>query len=242
MSSTGVIQDRMATRATELARRAAALEAFREDRGHGMPGPAIEELIRRAALEEDRLEAALERLRAEGEIDCASCGKPIAAARLRDLPSAARCDGCVSGFDRDFAEEVRAQHDGLRALLAAIAEVLLGVDYRSGVAVCLELVSSLRGELHTHFALEERGGYLRELLASAPRLTGRAEALRKDHARFLQGAAEVLEILRRAARDSRRWPEVARAFGQLRGSLLEHETAENRLIHEALLGDIGPSD
>lgn len=40
------------------------------------------------------------RLAAAGNADCIECGEPIGEARLAALPSAIRCIGCQSGFER----------------------------------------------------------------------------------------------------------------------------------------------
>jgi hemerythrin len=145
--------------------------------------------------------------------------------------------------DRDVLAEIHAQHRDLAELFASI-EVQIRSAARSGDADALaelaRLVSELEIRLPAHFALEEKGGYLSEELARAPRLSRVAARLLNEHAEFLVRLLRFSGSARRTRRAedcSSLLPETL-AFSE---AIRKHERRENQLMREALMDDVGGS-
>ena len=102
------IQTKLQTRREELAGRVDAIES--DIRRQTQGGLSIDSEERAQELENDevldalddqardelgRIDAALERIEKGSYGACEKCGKPISAARLKELPYAAHCIGCA---------------------------------------------------------------------------------------------------------------------------------------------------
>jgi DnaK suppressor protein len=177
---------------------------------------------------------------------CSRCERRIGLQRLHVLPYATRCEVCAPGLDLDSLNQLRVQHLGLRQLLQAIEETLrehrADVERESTGAAALALLGDLARELPEHFQLEERGGYFSDVIAAAPRLSGRAEELCKEHAGFQRQSRELLERAQSAGTAAERWAEVEADFAQVSASLAAHEEAENTLMRAVLKDDLSALD
>lgn len=100
----------------------------------------------------------------------------------------------------------------------------------------------LRDYLAAHFAQEEEGGYLEEALSRVPRLGPQAAVLERQHAPLL---ARLDALVRRAGEPRlvvADWPKLAADFRDFVQCLLEHETAENRIVQAACNRDLDLDD
>jgi len=105
-------------------------------------------------------------------------------------------------------------------------------------SVLAERLSRLCERLRQHFALEEEGGYLHEIVAHRPDLQPRVAALLREHAvmlaegdaltRHLLGARAPLDVM----------PRLVRLLEALRG----HEVGEHEIFQQAFLDDLGGGD
>jgi hypothetical protein len=142
---------------------------------------------------------------------------------------------------RDKLAEIHAQHRGLAELFASV-EIQIRSAARLGDAEAFaglaRLVIELQIRLPAHFALEEKGGYLSEELAKAPRLSRIAARLLDEHADFLTRLQRFSESVRRARRaeDCSSLLSETLAF---REAIRKHELSENQLMQEALMDDLG---
>ena len=109
----------------------------------------------------------------------------------------------------------------------------------------LELLSELRDQLATHFALEEAVGYFEDPIAVAPRISRHAESLRQEHETLYAEIADLAEEAERIAYEPSTHRDVVRLIGRFRQfdhRWQQHETAENELIFEAFFEDLGVGD
>lgn len=249
------IHERLLDRALELACRLEHLEGELEHREQldAVPGapqaasPVLAGLIESARRELEQLRRSLRRIAAHAYGRCVDCRGAIPSERLRVEPHSVRCMDCAPVPEPDPLERLRAQHSGLRALLASIRELVSGLcaDERSRsetgglLGATLALMADLERELGRHFRLEEQGGYLMDALEVAPRHARRAAQLERQHERFRKEATELLERARLASRSSREWQAIQQDFQDFADALLEHEQAENEIIADAFLGDQG---
>jgi len=131
------------------------------------------------------------------------------------------------------ADAIVREHREIHVLLSEL-------DAAAGLPRTLELLLELRALLETHFRHEEAGGLREVVLETAPRLLGRADALLQEHRDFLADVSGLVDdcrsILEGPVRELR---ETVRAVSDRLGV---HDTAENELLSEAVLDDIGTGD
>lgn len=151
---------------------------------------------------------------------------PIAAAY--PLPAAPRVGRIV------------ADHHALRREatdLMVLAEHGREVDRPHG-SVLAERLSRLCERLRLHFALEEEGGYLHEIVAHRPDLQPRVAALLREHAAMLTEGTALTRLLLGARVPLDVTPRLVRLLEALR----RHEGAEHDVFQQAFLDDLGSGD
>ena len=139
--------------------------------------------------------------------------------------------------NQELIQEIRDEHQALRDLLGAISRTLAtGSD---GVGEVSSMLSSLRTQLDQHFADEEKIGFFDKVAEKALRLAERTQHLHDEHAKLkstLKNLAEFVE------EKSNWWQETERRFRDFSKELMHHESAENELLMDAYMRDIGLGD
>lgn len=131
------------------------------------------------------------------------------------------------------------EHRHLRDLVRLIQ---LGVLHpRPTAGVVRRLLDELDVALRSHFEHEERDGYLHDALSAEPRLSCLANRLFQEHADFL-AAMDALRQLGARASETGDWAEFAGAYAGFCRRFDEHETAENRLVQDAMNRDMQAED
>ena len=141
----------------------------------------------------------------------------------------------------------RAQHGAIGAWLASIEGQLARL---SGVEPLAEQATLTLGELEQlahqlaeHFTREEApDGIFAKALTRAPRLERRVLALRRQHEPLGAELEQVLEDAGYAGLAPDAWQRVAKALAAFARALRAHERAEDRLIADAYLEDLGGGD
>lgn len=135
-----------------------------------------------------------------------------------------------------FAAAFQAQHREMRRLVRALRHALGndGAWSREAARETLEALEALKEHLKEHFAQEEEGGYLEQALAVAPRYHDEANRLLAQHGLMSKQVAHVVETARRAADDAEAWEPLIAEIRELLKALVEHETAENKIVQQAL--------
>lgn len=133
--------------------------------------------------------------------------------------------------------ELLAEIDGLRAWWRETGE--LGQPRFGEMG---ERVAHLRTRLAEHFAFEEQGGYLAELLETAPNVAARAASLEHQHPALLHALEDLAERLREEPPRFESWSEARMVFEQFVHRFHDHEHAEHELIQTYLATDIGTGD
>ncbi len=103
----------------------------------------------------------------------------------------------------------------------------------------VNLLAALRRELKEHFALEERAGFLVAATEAAPRLSRRASRLSREHADMNAAVARILEDLLSSQELPERWAALVESFARFSETLLAHERAEEEMVREAFMDDLG---
>lgn len=137
-------------------------------------------------------------------------------------------------------QEVQQQHRTLTDLLNQIETML---EHRSGpIDEVVRLIGRLGDQLIKHFETEEAGGYFAEALAHAPQLFERANALMLQHPKMTQSSRKLAGALDPEVSPEAWWEQTVERFRAFRTELHEHERAEDGLIQEVYLRDIGSHD
>jgi ABC-type transporter Mla subunit MlaD len=134
-----------------------------------------------------------------------------------------------------FAKAFQAEHRELGGVLQRLRRALgNGRPWSASAARdASRAIEELQAHLHHHFAQEEEGGYLEQALAAAPRFSGQAAELLKQHPIVLAQVAQAVRTARRATSDATAWPVLKEQVKRLVGSLVAHEKAENSIVQEA---------
>ncbi len=140
-------------------------------------------------------------------------------------------------------EQIRAQHFELGRRMREVEALLADSGARRDDPAARrsrleELFADFEGVLIEHFAIEEQGGYFAEVLAVAPRLSGRVSRLKRNHPAFRR---RLTRLRKHIPDPTIAWPEVEARVAALLKALADHESAENDLVHEAFMQDLGSS-
>jgi hypothetical protein len=140
-------------------------------------------------------------------------------------------------------EALKAQLDRtLRSVAACRASLEQGERATNQRHECLRDLAELESALLRHFALEEAGGSLAEVLRVAPRYFDRAEKLQAQHPSLARELRDLCELGEISGRSLEHWSELEWRLAAFARCLHDHESAENEIASRAFLEDIGSSD
>ena len=137
-------------------------------------------------------------------------------------------------------DAIDLEHHELERLYASIRATLAA--RRGDLEVVRSLFARLAERVKEHFASEETGGYFDEIIEIAPRLSGEADRLQHEHAELLEVAEQLADNIRHAQNSPIWWKAIRFDFESFIRRCEEHEAAENRLVQDAYLQDIGAMD
>jgi hypothetical protein len=145
-----------------------------------------------------------------------------------------------------FLREIKEDHHELRQLLRE-ADQHLAVPRvpQGGPQRLVDLLARLRDRVAMHFSLEESFGYFDDALTVAPRLSKRAEVLRAQHQTLFLDCCGLVERAERLLYHESHHGTLrglAEAFVAFEVRLRRHEAAENELIMQAFMEDVGGGD
>lgn len=114
--------------------------------------------------------------------------------------------------------------DTLQGLLALIDRTLAGQT--ATIAEVGALLGQLGDRLAEHFALEEAGSDLVDLMQQAPQLVVRANELMAQHPKMCTRARDLVVQFQAGQNPDDWWQETQRRFDAFRQELLRHEQGE----------------
>ena len=147
----------------------------------------------------------------------------------------------------DIAKQLQQEHEvvlGIVNRLEHLAEQAARDEREQGWGESVrDSLSSLQSHLKNHFAFEEFGGFMEEVVHALPSVSRQVERLRTDHERMLADLGRVSSIAGECAAVTGPPPpnlceEVHRFLEMLR----QHENEENDLVQRAFLDDLGTVD
>jgi len=137
-------------------------------------------------------------------------------------------------------EKILDEHHHLRARLEEAQQVVAA--RQAGRQTVVEVIDALEREVLEHFQHEERGGYFSDAIAAAPRLSAKAKKLFQEHAVLATQLDELRRSLAAREPDAAWWDDIANRFARFADLFRRHEFAENALLQDAYIEDIGSSD
>jgi hypothetical protein len=134
-------------------------------------------------------------------------------------------------------ENIVADHHALRR---ESDELLVLVEHARDLDPALrktlvERIGRLCEQLRLHFALEEDGGYMADVLVRRPGLYLHVTRLREEHAVILAAGSDLARLLLSEPPPSDARMRVIRLLESIRA----HELGEHALLHDALVTDLG---
>ncbi len=134
--------------------------------------------------------------------------------------------------------EFEQQHEDIRTHVGRIHALFHGrVEHTRARALLRQHLEALYALLVRHFAAEEDGGYMAEVLQRRPDLARRVQALQAEHPRILRSFAHTLAMIPHASLSA-----LEDVVVELLGVLGDHDEAERRLVEDAVLQDLGVGD
>jgi len=147
----------------------------------------------------------------------------------------------------DIAKQLQQEHEAVLAIvnrLETLAEQAIRDEREPGWGDSVrDSLSSLHSHLKNHFAFEEFGGFMEEVLHALPSLSRQVERLRADHERMLADLGRVSSIAEECATATGPPPrELCEEVHRFLEMLRRHENEENNLVQRAFLDDLGTVD
>ena len=100
---------------------------------------------------------------------------------------------------------------------------------------------SLSSHLKTHFAFEEFGGFMEEVVCASPNASPQVERLKQDHQTILAESERLCRMARRGSSSSET-SQLRKKILHLLELLNRHEHAETELVQRVLTDDLGTTD
>jgi hemerythrin len=146
---------------------------------------------------------------------------------------------------KNIAEQLQQEHQMIGAAAKQLKDLVEGPvspqeEHSNWLNSVRDSLFSLRSHLKTHFAFEEFGGFMEEVVGASPN-SPQVERLKQDHQTIL---AESERLCRMTGGKS-----ASSETSQLRKQILHlfellnrHEHAENKLVQRVLMDDLGTTD
>jgi hypothetical protein len=152
-------------------------------------------------------------------------------------------DNAMRDYDdsRCYVEHLIAEHRRLHRMLrmarAAIA-AKYGPDRDATNADIVRVLRQVREELEHHFAEEDGGGCLDEVVSRCPWLSAEARRIEAEHPRLLERLDGLIAQTSDSDQSLEKQLALEREFSGLCEQLDEHETAENVMLRKGFGADI----
>lgn len=145
---------------------------------------------------------------------------------------------------KSIAEQLKQEHQMISAAAKELKDLVeRPVSPREGASGWINSVRdsllSLDSHLKTHFAFEEFGGFMEEVVGVSPNSSPQVERLKQEHQTI---HAECDKLGRMASGGSQQTSELRKRTLHLLELLNRHEHAENELVQRVLMGDLGTTD
>lgn len=141
-----------------------------------------------------------------------------------------------------FVEHLRLEHKHIHESLANVAEAFAKIaKANEGAESVLLGLKNLRAEIGRHFAEEEEGGCLEEVMNRCPGMAQEAKAIEAEHQTFLFELDQLVKKAQKSATIAQ-FADTRDEFERFARSLHRHEAKENRLLQRGMGAQVMDAD
>jgi len=150
----------------------------------------------------------------------------------------------MSTLIKNIAEQLQQEHQMIGAAAKELKDLVerpvspAQSDWLNSVR---DSLLSLGSHLKTHFAFEEFGGFIKEVVGASPNASPQVERLKQDHQAIL-AESERLCRMARGGSPSSEISQLRKKILHLLELLNRHEHEENELVQRVLMDDLGTTD
>ena len=150
----------------------------------------------------------------------------------------------MSTLIKNIAEQLQQEHQMIGAAAKELKDLVerpvspAQSDWLNSVR---DSLLSLGSHLKTHFAFEEFGGFIKEVVGASPNASPQVERLKQDHQTIL-AESERLCRMARGGSPSSEISQLRKKILHLLELLNRHEHEENELVQRVLMDDLGTTD
>ena len=141
---------------------------------------------------------------------------------------------------KNIAEQLQQEHQMIGAAAKELKD-LVERPASNWLNSVRDSLLSLGSHLKTHFAFEEFGGFMEEVVCASPNASPQVERLKQDHQTIL-AESEKLCRMARAGSPFSETLQLRKKILHLLELLNRHEHAENELVQRVLMDDLGTTD
>ena len=152
----------------------------------------------------------------------------------------------MSTLIKSIAEQLQQEHQMIGAAAKELKDLVERrpasphEEQSSWLNLVRDSLLSLGSHLKTHFAFEEFGGFMEEVVGVLPNVP-QVERLKQDHQTIL-AESEGLCRMARGGSPSSETSQLRKKILHLLELLNRHEHAENELVQRVLMDDLGTTD
>jgi hemerythrin len=144
----------------------------------------------------------------------------------------------------EVARQVEKEHEFLKRDLGEIKmKVMENISAKDFPDWRLEFIWRLRdfkNRLLRHFELEEKGGFMSEVLREAPQVIAKVKALEEEHRQIVENLDGILATCEAMQeKDASRLEAIRSGISELLTTIRQHEAAENSLMQIAYYQEFG---
>lgn len=153
----------------------------------------------------------------------------------------------MTALTKSMAEQLRQEHAAISSVLTQMKGLVQHSESaQKDRAVWQQRVeaslSSLYDHLRHHFAFEESGGFMTEVVNVLPNLDATVNRLKDEHRSILAETEQLCGSIRQDALIAEKLVDFTLAVLLLIHRLERHEHAENALVQHAFADDLGAAD
>jgi hypothetical protein len=147
---------------------------------------------------------------------------------------------------KNIAEQLQQEHQMIGAAAKELKDLVErpvnpDEEQSNWLTSVRDSLLSLGSHLKTHFAFEEFGGFMEEVVGASPNSSPQVEQLKLDHQAIL-AESERLCRMARGGSPSSKASQLGKKILHLLELLNRHEHAENELVQRVITDDLGTTD
>lgn len=146
----------------------------------------------------------------------------------------------------EIAHEIEEEHQGLNqqmgVLKLASMQEVSPEDFANWRLEFIWQLRDFKNRLLRHFDLEEEGGFMKDVLKTAPESQSTVRKLKAEHKQLSIRLEEIMENLKAMhKKDSEKLAQIRIELNEILATLRKHEEEEHRLLQRTYFREYGDS-